>query len=97
MRGMTHLGMIWIVSLRNVPIFSTIDDWKVIYPCLFAFNFLGNVSITLQCALTFTIKKKIVLAGDTCSRPPIIIRSHNLHASDIKGAAGEIISYHERV
>jgi hypothetical protein len=40
-----HLGMIWIVSSRNVFIFSRIDDWEVIYPCLFAFRFLGNMLI----------------------------------------------------
>ncbi len=49
-----------------------------------------------QCALTFTIEKKIVLASDVCSRPHITIRSHNLHASDIRRVVGEIISYHER-
>ncbi len=30
------------------------------------------------------------------SGPPIIIRSHELHAGDIRGAVGEIASYHER-
>jgi hypothetical protein len=35
-----------------------------------------------------------VLVGDVCSRPPIIIRFHDLHVSDIKGAVGEIASYH---
>jgi hypothetical protein len=54
------------------------------------------VSIDLQCALSFAIDKKIALASDVCSRPPITIRSHNLHAGDIKGAMGEITSYHER-
>jgi hypothetical protein len=37
-----------------------------------------------------------MLAGDVCSKPPIIIRSHDLHASDIRKAMGEIVSYHER-
>jgi hypothetical protein len=37
-----------------------------------------------------------VLASDVCSRPPIIIKSHDLHARDIRGAMGEITSYHER-
>ncbi len=36
------------------------------------------------------------MAGDVCSRPPIHFRSHNLHASDIRGAMGEITSYHEK-
>ncbi len=35
----THSGMIWIISSRNVSVFSTIDDWEVIYPYIFAFNF----------------------------------------------------------
>ncbi len=37
-----------------------------------------------------------MLAGDVCSRPPITIRSRDLHASDIRRAMGEITSYHER-
>jgi hypothetical protein len=41
-----HLGMIWIVLLRNVLIFSMIDDQKVIDPCLFAFNFLGSMLVS---------------------------------------------------
>jgi len=34
-----------------------------------------------------------VLTGDACSRPPITIRSHDLH---VGRARGEITSYHER-
>ncbi len=34
-----------------------------------------------------------MLDGDACSRPPITIRSHNLHAGDIRGAMGEITFY----
>ncbi len=37
-----------------------------------------------------------MLAGDVCSKLSIIIRSHNLHASDIRGAVSEIASYHKR-
>jgi len=37
-----------------------------------------------------------VLVGDVYSRPPIIIRSHNLHVGNIRGVVGEITSYHER-
>ncbi len=37
-----------------------------------------------------------MLAGDVCSKPPIIIKSHDLHASDIRRAMGEIIFYHEK-
>jgi hypothetical protein len=36
------------------------------------------------------------MMGDVCSRPPITIRSHKLHASNIRGAMGEIASYHKR-
>jgi len=49
-----------------------------------------------QHALTFAIERKIALASDVCFKPPIIIKSHDLHASDIKGVMGEIASYHER-
>jgi hypothetical protein len=46
-RCMTHLGMIWIISSGSVLVFSMINDQKVIYPCLFAFNLLGNMLILL--------------------------------------------------
>ncbi len=63
----------------------------------FAFNFSKQlVSIVLQHALASAIERKITLAGDACSRPPIAIKFHDLHASDLKGAVGEIASYHER-
>jgi hypothetical protein len=32
----------------------------------------------------------------TCARPHITIRSHDLHVGDIRGAMGEIASYHKR-
>jgi hypothetical protein len=54
------------------------------------------VNIALQHALDSAIERKIALVGDVCSRPPIAIRPHNLHAIDIKGAVGEIASYHKR-
>jgi hypothetical protein len=38
---------------------------------------------------------KIVLASDACSKPFNIIKSHDSHVDDIKGAVGEIASYHE--
>ncbi len=45
-------------SSRSVPVFSMIDDQKIIYPCLFAFSFLGNVLIYIfQRALAFGIRK----------------------------------------
>ncbi len=37
-----------------------------------------------------------MLAGDVCSRPPIIIKFHNLHAGDIRKVMAEITSYHEK-
>ncbi len=58
--------------------------------------FKQRVSIVFQRALASTIKRKIALANDVCSRPPITIRSHDLHVSNIKGVVGEIASYHER-
>jgi hypothetical protein len=54
------------------------------------------INTALQHALASTIERKIVLAGDACSRPPIAIRYHDLHACEIRGAVGEIASYHER-
>jgi hypothetical protein len=35
--------MIWIVSSKNVLVFSMIDDQEIIHPCLFVFNFSSNV------------------------------------------------------
>jgi len=58
--------------------------------------FRQHINIALQHALTSTIERKIALASDVCFRPPTIIRSHNLHVGDIRGAMGEIVSYHKR-
>jgi hypothetical protein len=58
--------------------------------------FKQRVNIAFQCALASVIKRKIVLMGDTCSRPPITIRSHDLHVNNIRGAMGEITSYHKK-
>jgi len=44
----------------------------------------------------FVKERKIALVRDACFRPPIIIRSHNLHVGDIRGVEGEITSYHKR-
>jgi hypothetical protein len=54
------------------------------------------VSIALQHALTSTIERKIVLASVACSKPPITIKSHDLHAGNIRKVVGEIVSYHKR-
>jgi hypothetical protein len=40
---------------------------------------------------------KIALVGDACSKPPIIIRFHDLHVGNIRGAMGEIISTKRRI
>jgi len=37
-----------------------------------------------------------VLASDACSRPPIIIISHDLYVGDTRRVVGEIVLYHER-
>jgi hypothetical protein len=58
--------------------------------------FRQRVNIAIQRALTSAIKRKITLASDVCSRPPITIRSHDLHARNIRRAVGEITSYHKR-
>jgi hypothetical protein len=58
--------------------------------------FKQHVNIALQHALTFVTNKKIVLAGDVCSRPPIITEFHNLHAGNIRKVMGEIASYYEK-
>jgi hypothetical protein len=54
------------------------------------------VNIDFQCALTSAIERKIVLVDDVCFRPPITIKSHDLHVGDIRGVVGDITSYHER-
>ncbi len=81
-RCTTHLNVIWIISLVNVLIFSMIDNWEVIYPYLFTFNY-SRVIIVLLCVLAFAIEEKIVLVGDVCFRPPITIKSPNLHVGEI--------------
>jgi hypothetical protein len=59
-------------------------------------HFRQHVNIIFQHVLTSVIKRKIVLEGDACFKPPITIRFHDLHASDIRGVVGEIASYHEK-
>jgi hypothetical protein len=54
------------------------------------------VSIALQHVLASIIERKIMLVGVACPKPPITIKSHNLHASNIRRAVGEIASYHKR-
>ncbi len=83
-----QLGMIWIISSRSVLVFFTITDQEVICLYLFAFSFKQHVNMALQRALAFTIERKIALAGNVCSKPPIIFRFHDLHASKIKKVVG---------
>jgi hypothetical protein len=47
------------------------------------------VNIAFQHALTLAIEKMIMLTSDAYSRPPITIRSHDLHVNGIKGAMHE--------
>ncbi len=83
--------------IRECAHFFMIDDQHVIYPYLFAFKFSRqHVSTALQDVLTFVIEKKIELVSDACFRPPITIKSHDLHACDVRGAVDKIASYHER-
>jgi len=58
--------------------------------------FKQRVNISFQRALASTIKRRVRLASDAYSRPLTIIRSHDLHANNIKRAMNEIASYHER-
>ncbi len=58
--------------------------------------FEQHVNIVFHHALACPIDRKIVLAGDACSKPPITIRSHDLHAGNIREVVGEIVFYHER-
>jgi hypothetical protein len=46
--------------------------------------------------LTSAIERKIMFISDACSKPPIIIRFHDLCASDIRRFMCEIVSYHEK-
>ncbi len=64
------------------------------YFCIQFFKQCAN--IVFQRALTSVIEKKITLVCDACSKPPIIIRFHDLHASDIRRVVDEITSYHKR-
>jgi len=58
--------------------------------CIYFFKL--RVNIVFQCVLALVIKRKITLTNNVCSRPPINIRSHNLHAGNMKEVMGEITS-----
>ncbi len=73
-----------------------IDNRKVIYPCFFCIHFFRQrVNIAFQRALVSIIGRKITQV-DACFGPSIFIRSHDLHACGIRGAVGEIASYHKK-
>jgi hypothetical protein len=42
-----------------------------------------------QRALAFTTERKTALVGDAYSKPLVTIRSHDLHAGDIRGIMGD--------
>ncbi len=73
---------------------SRSGDHLSLYFCIQFFR--QHVNIAFQHALTSIIERKIVLAGDACSRPPITIGSHYLHVDHIKEAVGEITSSFKR-
>jgi hypothetical protein len=58
-------------------------------------SFFSFIQFFKQC-VSMALERKIVLAGDACSRPPITSRSHDLRASDIRRALGEIASYQKK-
>jgi hypothetical protein len=84
--------LIWLLEEGNGV--QTIERSFILVFCIQFFRV--HVDIVFQCALAFVVERKIVLTSDACSRPPIIIKFHNLHASDIKRAMGEITYYHKR-
>jgi hypothetical protein len=75
-------------------VFKQLGDHLSLSFCIQIFKV--HVNIIFQCALAFAIERKIALASDACFRPPIIIKSHDLHVDDISRAMREIASYHER-
>jgi len=44
----------------------------------------------------FCYRKENCVGRDVYFKPPITIRFHDLHACDIRGDVGEIISYHKK-
>ncbi len=94
---MAHPGVTWIVSLGSAHLFHDRQSEDHLSFFIFAFNFLSDVLVLLFNVLQLLLQnRKIVQVGDVCFRPPIVIRIHDLHASDIRGNMGEIASYHER-
>ncbi len=81
--------------IKECAQFSHDKIFKNHLPLSFCIHFFReHVNITFQYALIFVIKRKIKLMSDACSKPPITIRSHNLHVGDIRRLVGDIASYH---
>ncbi len=72
------------------------DNEKVNYPCLFTFSFSNNILLLLFNMLSLYYREEDWLIGDVYFRPPITIRSHDLHVGNMKRVVGEINSYHEK-
>jgi hypothetical protein len=62
----------------------------------FYIHFFRHVNIVFQRVLAFDIERKITSVRNAYSRPPITIRSHDLHPCDIREVVSEITSYHKR-
>jgi hypothetical protein len=73
--------MILIISLRNVLVFSTIDDQEVICSLFFCIQFFKQFSTCFNLCYR---ERKIALVGDACSKPPMIVRSHELHVATLE-------------
>jgi hypothetical protein len=58
--------------------------------------FMHHVNIVFYHALAFVIKRKIVLAGDVCSKTPITIKFHDLHVGNNRRVVCEIVSYNKK-
>jgi hypothetical protein len=85
MRGITLFRWPWRCTTHSNVI------WIFSSGKILVFSMIDNREIIYPCIFTFNF------LGDTCSRPPITIKSHDLHASDIKEVVGEITSYHKKV
>jgi len=83
--------------IKECAYFFNDKQWRGHLSLSFYIQFFKQcASIVFQHVLAFAIERKIALANDVYSKPPTIIRFHNLHVGDIKGAMGDIVSYHER-
>jgi hypothetical protein len=71
--------------VRSALVFFKIDNRGSFILVFFIQFFRQCVNIIFQHALAFTIKKKIVLGGDACSRSLIIIKSHNYMQMTLEG------------